>query len=147
LRSAPRDQPIGRNASRETPEIAGVNGTFEQLGNAIGVALVGTMMLATLAGGLSQSVAESDVLPPQAKAPLEEAVENGIELMSDTQIEIGLDAAGADEATRQEVERIYGEERIAAFRAGVLFLIFLGLMALVVTTGLPDRMLIEGRTP
>jgi len=134
---------LSSGSDDQTPEIAGINGTFEQLGNALGVAIIGTIMLGTLTAGLNQSIASSEALPDAAVAPLEQAVDEGVELMSDAQLEAGLDAAGVDDATRVEIKRIYGDERVRAFRAGMLFIALLAVGALIVSTGLSSRKLVD----
>ena len=104
---------------KDTAETAGLSSTFEQLGNSIGVALVGTVMLSTLASGLGQGINNSAVLPPESKPPLLNAAEEGVQLMSNTQFEDGLEEAGADPVMADELEVIYSQSRTAAFQAGV----------------------------
>ena len=50
--------------SGDGAETAGLNGTFEQLGNALGVALVGTMMLVALNANLERGLAAGATIPP-----------------------------------------------------------------------------------
>jgi len=61
-----------------TPETAGLTATFEQLGNAIGVALIGTVMLGALAGGLQHGITNSSIIPLEAKQPLIEVTEKSV---------------------------------------------------------------------
>jgi MFS family permease len=126
----------------DTAETAGLNGTFEQLGNAIGVALVGTIMLVTLSAGLQAGIESSTVIPEDDKAPLSAAVKESVELVSNSQLEVGLEAAAADESVKAEVIDIYGLSRTQAFKAGIAFLIFLALGGLILTGGLSDRKLV-----
>jgi MFS family permease len=130
---------------KDTAETAGLSSTFEQLGNSIAVALVGTVMLSTLATGLSQGISDSTVLPPESKAPLTNAAKDGVQLMSDTQLEDGLQEAGADQMMSDELEAIYSDSRTAAFRAGVALLIYAALVGLVMTFGLQKRKLVDAQ--
>jgi hypothetical protein len=106
------------------------------------VALVGTVMLSTLATGLQQGISDSTVLPDESKAPLTEAAKDGVQLMSTSQFEDGLEAAGADPAMSDELEIIYSQSRTQAFQASVALLIYTALLGLVVTLGLPKRKLV-----
>jgi MFS family permease len=128
---------------QQTAETAGLSSTFEQLGNSIAVALVGTVMLTTLASGLAQGINDSAVLPEESKAPLVIAAEEGVQLMSDSQFEQGLEEVDADSAMADELQGIYGESRTAAFQAGVALLIFAALLGLVLTISLPKRKLVD----
>ena len=134
-------------SATDTPETTGLNGTFEQLGNAIGVALVGTIMLVSLSAGLEQGIHTSSTISAEDKAVLVQSVEEGVELISNTQLDAGLEAAGADETVKTEVLAIYAKSRTDAFRAGVAFLIFVALAGLILTAGLPDRKLVEEEQP
>lgn len=129
--------------AQETAETAGLSSTFEQLGNSIGVALIGTVMLTTLSSGLAQGINDSAVLPEESKASLVNAAEEGVQLMSDSQFERGLDEVGADSEMAGELQTIYGESRTAAFQAGVALLIFAALLGLVLTISLPKRKLVD----
>ncbi|HIP70353.1 MAG TPA: MFS transporter [Anaerolineae bacterium] len=130
-------------AEKDTAETAGLTSTFEQLGNAIGVALVGTVMLASLATVMQQKINDSTVLPEEAKSAMMTAVEDGIQLMSNDRLTSGLEATGADPAMIAEVETLYGQSRTEAFRAGVALLVFAGLAGLVASLWLPKRKLVK----
>lgn len=133
--------------AKDTPETAGLNAAFEQLGNALGVALVGTMMLVSLSAGLEQGINASSIMPAEDKIALTQAVEDGVELVSDSQLNEGLAAAGVDQAVETELLNIYAETRPNAFKSGVAFLLFVALMGLILTAGLPKRMLVGEEEP
>jgi MFS family permease len=137
---------ISSVSAEQTPETAGLTATFEQLGNAIGVALIGTVMLGALASGLQEGVAASTVIPNEAKDPLVEVVEQGVQLMSDTQLRTGLLEQGVSEAGIAELNAIYATSRTGAFKAGVSLLIYASLLALVISLWLPKRKLVEAET-
>lgn len=60
--------------AKDTPGTAGLNATYEQLGNTVGVALVGTIMLVSLSAGLEQGINASDTILPDDKAALTQTV-------------------------------------------------------------------------
>jgi hypothetical protein len=126
---------------KDTAETAGLSSTFEQLGNSIGVALVGTIMLTTLSLGLQQEVRNSD-LPPEIKEEAIQSVEQGVQLMSTAQIEQGLTEAGLEPTMIAELQQVYGEARTSAFRGGVALLLAASLFGLVFSVGLTNRKLV-----
>ena len=99
-------------------------------------------MLVSLTGNLEKGITASEIIPPAEEAALISAVEEGVELISNTQVEAGLEAAGADEAVIDEMSTIYGYSRTNAFKAGVSFLVFLAFAGLILTAGLPNTKLI-----
>jgi MFS family permease len=137
---------LSSGTEADTAEIAGLNGTFEQLGNALGVALVGAIMLATLSAGLGTAVQSSTNLSATAREEALAAVEQSTQLVSDAQLQESLDAAGLSETDQQAIDTIYATERTRAFKAGMLLLTFFALAGLIMTTGLADRRLVQAET-
>ena len=127
---------------KDTAETAGLNSTFEQLGNAIGVALIGAVMLGVLGTSLSRSITNSTTIPNDLNQDLVAAVEDGVQLMSNSQLESGLEEAGLTAAQSAEVLEIYEDSRTAAFKAGVGLLIYGSVLGLVLTLWLPKRKLV-----
>lgn len=127
----------------QTAETSGVNSTFEQLGNAVGVALVGTVLMAVLVVGVQDGVDASAVIPQEAKATITTAVENGIQLASDQEINAGLEESGADTAVKEELMNIYHQARTQAFKVGVSLLMFFSIIAIVLSLWLPKRKLVS----
>jgi len=127
-----------------TAEASGVNSTFEQLGNAIGVALIGTVLMGVLTTGVQDGIRASDVFPEESKTALVTSVQDGISLVSDKEIQTGLEDAGADAAIETELMNIYHLSRTQAFKAGVSLLTFFALIAMVLSLRLPKRKLVGG---
>ena len=127
---------------KDTAETAGLSATFEQLGNSIGVALVGTVMLMALTAGFQQGIATSDEIPNEVKQPLIDAVEEGVQLMSGSQFQDALVAEGVSEAGAEEMTKLYNVSRTNAFKAGVGLLVYASLLGLVFTLGLQMRKLV-----
>ena len=71
------------------------------------------------------------------------AIEMGVQLMSDTQVDSALQAAGLDQSGTDEALTIYSDARVNAFRSGIAFLMFIALASLILSTGLSNRMLVE----
>lgn len=130
-------------SAEDAAEASGLNGTFEQLGNSVGVALVGTMMLGGLAIGIEEGITASSAIPEQHKVELIAAAESSVELMSDTQLEGELTSTGFDEALNSEILSIYSVARTRAFQAGMSFLVFVSMIGLVMAIGLQKRKLVE----
>jgi len=61
-----------------------------------------------------------------------------VQLVSDTQLAQALDPATIAPELSDRAELAYRTERIQAFRSGLVFLIFIALAGLILTTGLPN---------
>jgi hypothetical protein len=99
-------------------------------------------MLVSLSTGLQEGIDRSSIIPEDDKAVLSAAVEESVELVSNTQLAQGLEDAGVDETVEAEVIDIYGIARTQAFKAGIAFLIFVALGGLILTGGLSNRKLV-----
>lgn len=126
----------------ETPEAAGVNSTVGQLGNSIGVALIGGILVATLISGVNASVSTSNLYTAEEKLQINSAVEQNAEIVSDEQLATYLESIGAESEKAQELVRINSESRTRAFAASVLFMAFISLMGLLVSFKLPAKKLV-----
>ena len=83
------------------------------------------------------------MVPAEDHALIIEAVEESVELVSNSQLMADLEAAGADEAMTEDIIAIYSLSRTRAFQVGMAFLIFVALVGLIMTAGLSDRKLVE----
>ena len=126
-----------------TAEASGINSTFEQLGNAIGVALIGTVLMGVLTLGIGQGIQASATIPQDVKAALTDSIQQGVQLMSDETIQRALADYNLGAAVEQEIATIYNLARTQAFKAGVSLLIFFAILGTVLSFMLPKRKLLE----
>lgn len=129
--------------SKDTSEAAGLDGTAQQLGNSIAVALVGSVLFAVLTSGVIKGINESQTIPQESKASAVQKVEGGVELLTDTQLEQVMTDAGIDQELSEEVFAINSVSRVTAFQSAVLFLLFATALGLVLSPGLPNIKLVK----
>ena len=125
-------------------DASGIDLTFEQLGNAIGVALIGTILMGTLMTSAQQDILASTTIPQEAKVTIINSIEDGMQLVSDQEIEAGLEKTQLDETISQEILEIYDLARTQAFKAGAALLAFFALLGLVLSFRLPKHKLVGG---
>ncbi len=126
----------------ETAEASGVTSTLEQLGNSVGVAILGTLLTVALSLGLSQSLAASSVIPEDLKRQAQERIEHGVNIVSDQEIQASL--AGYDPAVSAELLRIYDIARTNAFRICMLVVAFCGLLMYLFSFRMPGKVALPG---
>jgi predicted MFS family arabinose efflux permease len=126
----------------ETAEASGVTSTLEQLGNSVGVAILGTLLTLALSLGLSQSLAASSVIPEDLKRQAQERIEHGVNIVSDQEIQASL--AGYDPAVSTELLRIYDIARTNAFRICMLVVAFCGLLMYLFSFRMPSEVALPG---
>ncbi|HEX5578250.1 MAG TPA: MFS transporter [Candidatus Limnocylindria bacterium] len=109
-------------------EAAGVNSAAGSFGLSFGLALAGSLMLASLAINFTNAANDSTVLPAEDKEQVATVLEADAELMSNTQLDLLL--AEEPEAVQEEIIRINTEVRPRALQIALLVPLLAGLIGL-----------------
>ncbi len=126
--------------SKQAPEASGVNATFEQLGNSIGVAVLGTVLTAALTASLVRAIPQSTVLTPDEAATLTQYVESTqIQVVTNDQVFSAVTEANVSDPVSQEIVSLYQVARTNAFQSTMLFVAFFSLVGLISSVTLPKK--------
>jgi len=128
---------------KQTAEAAGVSGTFEQLGNSIGVALLGTILVVVLSANVKNGVNASTVLTSEEKVSITEAIGTDVELLSTSSLENALEEYNLDSDVQDELIAINQQSLNEAFMSALVFMLFLTIAGLFSSARLPDKKLVS----
>ena len=128
-------------------EAGGLQGTSLNLGASLGVALVGSILLATLASTFTSGVQGSPSLPDSVKQQVSVAAEAGVNFVSTTQVEDAAKKAGLPPDQTAEVVATYSEAQLGALRAALAFLALFALLALAWVRRLPKSPPVDKDVP
>jgi EmrB/QacA subfamily drug resistance transporter len=103
---------------KEASEASGLQGTFQNLGMALGTAVVGTVILSVAIGSIGDLVNESDVLPADAKVQIVEALEQPLQEAAGDDLDAIVAALPVDQ--QDEVRSIYDEGTLRGFQGAIL---------------------------
>jgi hypothetical protein len=123
-------------SAEETAEASGTSSTLEQLGNSLGVAVLGTILTLSLSLGLTLQFQGNSNLPDSIKQQAQVIIERGVNIVSDQQIKEGV-AGLAPHA--EEILYIYDTARTDAFRVTMLTVAAFGLLMLLMAAKLPQK--------
>ncbi len=126
----------------ETADAAGLNGTIGQLGNSIGVAFIGGILIMTLISGITKGVDQSTTLTPSEQQVVNDKIQEDVEVVSDQQLTNYLESNNVDPAKQDELIAINSVARSQAFSAAVIFMAFISLIGFIISTRLPSRKLV-----
>src|SRR5690242_19639006 len=118
-------------------EAGGLQYTGQQLGSSLGVALIGAIVLTGLTNGFVTTVESDQRINAQVAGQVGVAVENGIDFVSEQQVQAAAEKAGLDQATSAAVAEDYGKAQLGALKVGLMTAAFLALLALMGTRQLP----------
>jgi MFS family permease len=122
----------------ESAEASGALNTFQQLGNSVGVAILGTILSVTLIYNLTTQVEQSMIAEDQ-KLVVIDRLRSGVEVASTEYVEQAV-AASASDAQAATVATIYGSARSGAFQVTALTIGFLATLALIMTMDIPKKL-------
>lgn len=120
-------------------EAGGLQYTAQQLGSALGVALIGAIVLTALTGNLLEKVANDPRLSDEIEQSVSTEVADGVAFVSSDEARAAVDAAGVPPAEADALIESYEEAQLEALKAGLLVAGFVVLGAFFVTRGLPSE--------
>lgn len=129
---------------KETSEVGGLQGVFQNLGSSLGTALVGSILIGALATSFAGGVAASD-LPENARSLIATATQGGVQIVPASTVEDLGTKAGLSEADATELERIYRDAQLSSLRTAFFGLIAISLLALPLSRNIPATVPPGGR--
>jgi EmrB/QacA subfamily drug resistance transporter len=127
-------------------EAGGLQYTGQQLGSSLGVALIGALVLAGLAGVFVSKIESDPAINSEISSRVSGSIDAGIDFVSSDQVKSAAEDAGLDDATTAAIVSDYEEAQLAALKAGLLAAAFIALLSLATTRHLPhDPLTLKGK--
>jgi len=122
----------------ETSEVGGLQGVFQNLGSSLGTALIGSVLIASLAASFVSSVNASD-LPQAAKSEVSSVSQAGIAIVPVSSVEGIGQEAGLSAAESQQLASIYADSQVSSLRASFFALALFAVVSLLFSKNLPTE--------
>ena len=126
----------------QSGEASGVNNTLRQVGSSFGSAIIGAVLLTTVAGSLSKGITNSAVIPAQAKPAIAAKAAASV---SDVELSGGGQSAkSTPPAIKEEMTRIAHQASADGARMSMIYtglFIFIGFLLSFL---LPNKLNLEG---
>jgi MFS family permease len=131
----------------DTSEVGGLQGTFQNLGSSFGTAVVGSVFIMLLASGFSAAVASNATIEPDARAQVQEYLEQGVPIISQSEAEDLVIEAGGSPEVAASIAQDYADSQVDALKQA-LFIVF-GLLALslMLSRNLPAEVVAKPEEP
>ncbi|OUC76589.1 MFS transporter [Gordonia lacunae] len=125
---------------KDTSEVGGLQGTFQNLGSSFGTAVAGSVFLLMLSSGFVSAVNDTENLPAADQQQIISTVDAaGVPIISaDEARTLVLDAGGSPESA-QAVSQAYADSQIAALQQALFVVFGLLVLALLFSRHLPSR--------
>lgn len=129
-------------APTQTSEAGGLQGTAQNLGSSLGTAIVGAVLLASLATGFSERIADNPAVPAAARQTIVANTEQGIDIVPVAAAEQAAVEAGLTQEQAHAVASDYGEAQLEALRLALGAVALTALLSLWFTRRLPAAPLV-----
>ncbi|MFF1633824.1 MFS transporter [Leifsonia sp. NPDC058248] len=130
---------------KETSEVGGLQGVFQNLGSSLGTALIGSILIGALTTSFASGVASS-ALPDEAKASVSQATERGVAIVPAADVEKIATDAGLSSADAKTLQSIYTDSQLSSLGVAFFGLILISLFSLLFSRGIPTEVAGRGRS-
>ncbi len=107
------------DASRSS-EVGGLQGAAQSLGNSLGTAMIGAILLAGLTSGFHERILADDRVPSNVQQEIVEGSKQGVEMVSRSTAEMTAEDAGLSENEVEAVVDSYEDAQIDALKRALL---------------------------
>jgi EmrB/QacA subfamily drug resistance transporter len=128
----------------ERSEAGGLQFTSQQLGAAVGTALIGAVLITGLIGAFSDNVATDQRVSADVNKQVGIHLEGSVSFVSSDDVRKGAENAGADPQTTEALVEDYEDAQLQALKTSLLVAAFIVVAAFFATRRLPSRPLTEG---
>ena len=134
-------------APTKTSEAGGLQGTAQNLGSSLGTAIIGAVLLASLATGFSERIVSNPDVPPAARETIAANTEDGIDIVPVEAVEQAAVEGGLTPDQAGAVAADYGDAQLDALRLSLGAVALAALLSLWLTRQLPTMSLAENADP
>lgn len=140
---------INLSAAKDTrsSEIGGLQGTAQNLGSSLGVAIAGTVLFIGLATTFTGNLSNQPAATAELQQAAAEAVSDGVQVVPASQVKAATEAAGLPADEVDAVVDSYSEAKLTSLRGALAIVFIVGVLGLLVTGGLPKRPLTDRGPP
>lgn len=131
-------------SAKETSEVGGLQGVFQNLGSSLGTALIGSILIGALSTSFASGVAASD-LSATTRASVAASTEHGVTIVPASAVPAIAEEAGLSADDAEELAEIYRESQLSSLRVAFFGLIVISLLALFFSRGIPQEIEIRRR--
>ncbi|MEU9283569.1 MFS transporter [Streptomyces sp. NPDC048275] len=124
-------------AEEERSEVGGLQFTAQNLGSALGTALIGSLLIGALAQAFTTQVEENPRLSEEARTKTGVALEAGISFVTTEQVRSAAEQAGLPPAEVDAVTDSYASAQLGGLKAAILATGGITLASFLVTSHLP----------
>ena len=126
-------------SEKESAEVGGLQGVFQNLGLSLGTAMIGSIFILTLTSGFTAAIQSSPELSSEAKTAITQQSEGGVGIVSKDQAEQYVIDNGGSQSTADTVADTYQDSQFDSLRISMFFVFAFLITSLVFSRNLPIK--------
>ena len=130
---------------KQTSEVGGLQGVFQNLGSSLGTAVIGSVLIASLTTSFTNAVAASD-LPSNVQSLVSAGTQRGVPIVEASSVDTIADQAGLTAAQGQTLTQLYTDSQITSLRLALFALTVIALASLLFSRRIPSAVPTPRRT-
>jgi hypothetical protein len=126
---------------KESSEIGGLQGLFQNLGSSLGTALIGSIFIAFLTSSFISNVQASPNLSNQIKSSVNAKSKTGISIIPVSDVNEIAQKNSVSVSDGQQLTQIYADSQVNAMREALTGLIIISLISLLLSKNIPNEVI------
>lgn len=123
---------------KDTNEVGGMSGTFQNLGSSLGTAIIGSVLVITLTSGFITNVNNS-TLPDNVKSYVTEHSQTGVAIVPVSQVSGYATEKGATPAEAESIANIYEQSQLDGLKKAIFYLIIIAILSILLSRNIPNK--------
>jgi MFS family permease len=124
---------------KESAEVGGLQGVFQNLGLSLGTAMIGSVFILTLTSGFTSAIQNNSDISAEAKTTITQQSEEGVGIVSKDQAEQYVIDNGGSQSTASVVADTYQDSQFESLRTSMFFVFAFLIASLAFSRNLPIK--------
>ncbi len=125
-------------SEKQSAEVGGLQGVFQNLGLSIGTAMIGSIFILSLTSGFTSAIQNNPNISAQDKTSITQQAEKGVGIVSEEQAEQLVLDNGGTQAEAENIANIYQDSQLDSLRISMFFVFAFLIASLVFSRNLPS---------
>lgn len=126
-------------SEKQSSEVGGLQGVFQNLGSSLGTAIIGSVMITSLTTAFVGNVSSSN-LDSQIKDYISQNSQAGVAIAPVSEVEGFALSKGLNQQEAEDITKIYTSSQIEALKQSLFAVVILGLLGLVLSRNIPKSL-------
>lgn len=122
-------------------EAGGLQGTFQNFGSSLGTALIGSVMMASLATQFVNIINTNPDIPQNIKTTISQNARKNIQIVPISEVSSIAESAGLNQQEAQSLSQDYATAQVNSLKKSMFFIVIIGLLMLVLSRNIPNKKL------